>query len=169
MKFCKFYFTFHAERSLNFPFTSLLFWTQFFFLTLQISFPFFLFLSRTVLSLTILSLRVQHSHFCFLLQVVSRYAIHNSSVGFCLKKQGESGVDLRTPPNSTARDNIRIVFGSTIAKELLEVSDPVVTSFLYWRYFGWIIKMMFSHSKYHEKLYIENFLIVNLSINHKRF
>jgi len=48
--------------------------------------------------------------------VVGRYAIHNAHVGFTLKKQGESLADIRTPPNSTVVDNIRIIYGSNIAK-----------------------------------------------------
>lgn len=48
--------------------------------------------------------------------VVGRYAIHNSHVGFTLKKQGESLADIRTPPNSTVVDNIRTIYGNTIAK-----------------------------------------------------
>ncbi|XP_018013384.1 DNA mismatch repair protein Mlh1 [Hyalella azteca] len=55
-------------------------------------------------------------------EVVSRYAVHNATVGFSLKKQGENSVDLRTPPNSTPEENIRIVFGSAIANELLPIS-----------------------------------------------
>ncbi|KAL3831500.1 hypothetical protein ACJMK2_023241 [Sinanodonta woodiana] len=55
-------------------------------------------------------------------EVVSRYAVHNSEVGFTLKKQGEGVADLRTPAKSTAVDNIRTLFGPAIARELLEVS-----------------------------------------------
>ncbi|XP_068203358.1 DNA mismatch repair protein Mlh1-like [Palaemon carinicauda] len=55
-------------------------------------------------------------------EVVSRYAVHNSKVSFTLKKQGENSTDIRTPPNSTAVDNIRLIFGPTVAKELLELS-----------------------------------------------
>lgn len=52
--------------------------------------------------------------------VVSRYSIHNATVGFTLKKQGESSVDVKTPPRSTVLDNIQIIYGGRIAKELLE-------------------------------------------------
>ncbi|KAK7466744.1 hypothetical protein BaRGS_00037153 [Batillaria attramentaria] len=51
-----------------------------------------------------------------IVEVVSRYAIHNAKVGFTLKKQGESMADVRTPPNSTHVDNIRTVFGASIAR-----------------------------------------------------
>ena len=49
-------------------------------------------------------------------EVVGRYAIHNASVGFTLKKQGDSLADIRTPTNSTIIDNIRTIFGSNVAK-----------------------------------------------------
>lgn len=48
-------------------------------------------------------------------EVVSKYAIHNSKVGFCLKKSGEN-IDIRTPVNSNYIDNIRIIYGNTIAR-----------------------------------------------------
>ncbi|PSN44864.1 DNA mismatch repair protein Mlh1 [Blattella germanica] len=48
-------------------------------------------------------------------EVVGRYAIHNAKVGFSLKKQGESLADIRTPPNSTVLDNIKVIFGASVA------------------------------------------------------
>ncbi|XP_045596501.1 DNA mismatch repair protein Mlh1 [Procambarus clarkii] len=55
-------------------------------------------------------------------EVVSRYAVHNYSVGFTLKKQGDNATDIRTPPNSTVVDNVRTIYGPSVARELLEVS-----------------------------------------------
>ncbi|XP_077979324.1 DNA mismatch repair protein Mlh1-like [Glandiceps talaboti] len=55
-------------------------------------------------------------------EVVSRYAIHNSGVAFTLKKQGESVSDVRTPPNASKVDNIRTIYGASVARELLEIS-----------------------------------------------
>lgn len=54
-------------------------------------------------------------------EVVSRYAIHNSGKAFTLKKQGQSTCDLRTTVSSSIVDNIRVVFGPSVARELLEV------------------------------------------------
>ncbi|XP_064647618.1 DNA mismatch repair protein Mlh1-like isoform X2 [Lineus longissimus] len=54
-------------------------------------------------------------------EVVSRYAVHNAGVGFTLKKHGESTADVRTPPNASILDNIRTIFGASVARELLEV------------------------------------------------
>ncbi|XP_050702936.1 DNA mismatch repair protein Mlh1-like [Eriocheir sinensis] len=54
-------------------------------------------------------------------EVVSRYAVHNATIGFTLKKQGSQTTDLRTPPRSTPTDNIRSIFGPSVARELLAV------------------------------------------------
>ncbi|XP_044739606.1 DNA mismatch repair protein Mlh1 [Chrysoperla carnea] len=53
-------------------------------------------------------------------QVVSKYAIHNANIGFSLKKFGEK-TELRTPIKSNHIDNIRIIHGNSIAKELIEI------------------------------------------------
>ena len=52
--------------------------------------------------------------------VVTKYAIHNAGVGFALKKMGEVGVDVKTTATSTVVDNIRTVYGPSVAKELIE-------------------------------------------------
>ena len=48
--------------------------------------------------------------------VVTKYAVHNSHIGFSLKKQGENMSDIRTLPNSNIQTNIKLLFGSSIAK-----------------------------------------------------
>ncbi|KAA8590061.1 DNA mismatch repair protein Mlh1 [Etheostoma spectabile] len=61
-----------------------------------------------------------------IVEVVSRYAIHNSGKGFSVKKQGETVADVRTLPNASVVDNIRGVFGNAVSRELIEVGceDP---------------------------------------------
>ena len=56
------------------------------------------------------------------------FAVHNASVGFTLKKLNDNGADVRTSPNSTQVDNIRILYGNAVAKDLvkLEVEDPAL-------------------------------------------
>ncbi|XP_037321227.1 DNA mismatch repair protein Mlh1 [Pungitius pungitius] len=56
-----------------------------------------------------------------IVEVVSRYAIHNSGKSFSVKKQGETVADLRTLPNASVVDNIRGVFGNAVSRELIEV------------------------------------------------
>lgn len=48
-------------------------------------------------------------------EVVSKYAIHNAKVSFSLKKSGENN-DIRTPSNSNTVENIRIIYGNSIAR-----------------------------------------------------
>uniref|UniRef100_A0A8D3DZZ1 MutL homolog 1, colon cancer, nonpolyposis type 2 (E. coli) n=1 Tax=Scophthalmus maximus TaxID=52904 RepID=A0A8D3DZZ1_SCOMX len=50
------------------------------------------------------------------------YAIHNSGKSFCVKKHGETVADVRTLPNASVVDNIRVVFGNAVSRELIEVA-----------------------------------------------
>ncbi|KAI9561761.1 putative MLH1 [Daphnia sinensis] len=61
-----------------------------------------------------------------IIEVVTRFAVHNASVGFSLKKLNDNGSDVRTSPNSTQEDNIRVLYGHAVAKDLikLQVEDP---------------------------------------------
>ncbi|NWX84040.1 MLH1 protein, partial [Nothoprocta pentlandii] len=56
-----------------------------------------------------------------ILEVVSRYAIHNSGISFSVKKQGDTVSDVRTLSNASTVDNIRSVFGNAVSRELIEV------------------------------------------------
>ncbi|KAK1172314.1 DNA mismatch repair protein Mlh1-like isoform X1 [Acipenser oxyrinchus oxyrinchus] len=61
-----------------------------------------------------------------IVEVVSRYAIHNSGKSFSVKKQGETVADVRTLANASTVDNIRAIFGNAVCRELIEVGceDP---------------------------------------------
>ncbi|XP_020281682.1 DNA mismatch repair protein Mlh1 isoform X2 [Pseudomyrmex gracilis] len=54
-------------------------------------------------------------------EVVMRYAVHNPTVGFTLKKHGEPSPQVRTPHNSTKQSNIRTIYGNPVARELVEI------------------------------------------------
>ncbi|KAJ3197516.1 DNA mismatch repair protein, partial [Dinochytrium kinnereticum] len=58
-----------------------------------------------------------------ILDVVTKYAIHNSRTSFTCKKVGSNTADVRTQQNATSLDNVRLVYGANIAKELLEVKE----------------------------------------------
>ncbi|KAI4486155.1 hypothetical protein M0802_012523 [Mischocyttarus mexicanus] len=53
--------------------------------------------------------------------VVIKYSIHNPKVGFTLKKHGETTPQVRTTHNSTKMNNIKILYGNPVARELLEI------------------------------------------------
>ena len=55
-------------------------------------------------------------------EVVTKYAIHNSEVGFTLKKHGESSTHVRTCYSATKNSNIRILYGNSVSKELLDIN-----------------------------------------------
>lgn len=57
-----------------------------------------------------------------ILDVVTKYSVHNANVGFLLNKNGEMKPALRTPLKSTTEANIRIIYGAEIANELKEFS-----------------------------------------------
>ena len=60
------------------------------------------------------------------MEVVTRFAVHNAAVGFSLRKLNDHGTDVRTSPNSSHVENIRLLYSNTVAKDLiqLEVDDP---------------------------------------------
>ncbi|ODQ67253.1 DNA mismatch repair protein MutL [Nadsonia fulvescens var. elongata DSM 6958] len=58
-----------------------------------------------------------------ILDVVSRYAIHTKNVAFSCKKYGDSHASLTIPYNYSVVDRIRVVYGSSVASELLPLSS----------------------------------------------
>ncbi|KAI8068681.1 histidine kinase-like ATPase [Gongronella butleri] len=53
------------------------------------------------------------------LDVISRYAIHNAGVSFSCKKSGAMTCDVQTPTGSSTIDVIRLIYGPSVATELL--------------------------------------------------
>lgn len=62
-----------------------------------------------------------------IVDVVTKYAIHNINISFGLKKYGENQ-HIKTQQNSTIEKNINVLYGNEIAKELMKihVNDPVL-------------------------------------------
>ncbi|KAH3764572.1 DNA mismatch repair protein Mlh1 [Pelomyxa schiedti] len=54
-----------------------------------------------------------------IVEVVTRYALHNSGIAFSCKKFGENSAEVNTMRGSTILDNIRVLFGNATARELL--------------------------------------------------
>uniref|UniRef100_A0A8C3KAS4 DNA mismatch repair protein MLH1 n=1 Tax=Calidris pygmaea TaxID=425635 RepID=A0A8C3KAS4_9CHAR len=67
------------------------------------------------------ALKNPNEEYAKILEVVSRYAIHNSGISFSVKKQGETVSDVRTLSNASTVDNIRSIFGNAVSRELIEV------------------------------------------------
>nr|XP_050869895.1 DNA mismatch repair protein Mlh1 isoform X2 [Vespula vulgaris] len=62
-----------------------------------------------------------NQEFTKITDIIIKYAIHNPKVGFILKKHGETTPQVRTTHNSTKMNNIRILYGNPVARELLEI------------------------------------------------
>lgn len=56
-----------------------------------------------------------------LVDVVSRYAVHNPGIGMSLKKADESITDIRTTSDADILQNIACVYGKNVSRELLPV------------------------------------------------
>ncbi|CAG9814820.1 unnamed protein product [Phaedon cochleariae] len=88
--------------------------------------------------------------------VVGKYAIHNASVGFAFKKSGDNN-DIRTPQNSSHIENIRIIYGNEIAKELMEFS--MENQMYNLKLKGYITNVYYSTKKFQFLLFINNRLV----------
>ncbi|KAK2852928.1 hypothetical protein Q7C36_008129 [Tachysurus vachellii] len=67
------------------------------------------------------ALKSSSEEYAKIVEVVSRYAIHNSGKSFTVKKQGEMVADVKTFANASVLDNIRLVFGVALSREMIEV------------------------------------------------
>jgi DNA mismatch repair protein MLH1 len=70
------------------------------------------------------SLKSKNDEYSRILDVVGRYAIHCQNVGFSCKKFGESHQALSTRPHMLLKERIRIVQGSAIANDLIDL-EPI--------------------------------------------
>ncbi|KAI5955303.1 mlh1 [Candida jiufengensis] len=67
-------------------------------------------------------LKSKSDEFAKILDIVGRYAVHTEHVGFSCKKFGDPLHQLNTRANLPLKERIRIVYGSSIANELLDIT-----------------------------------------------
>lgn len=73
-------------------------------------------------------LKSKSDEFAKILDIVGRYAIHTSHVGFSCKKYGDPLHQLITRANMSLKERIRTVYGSAVTNELVEIIiDPTST------------------------------------------
>ncbi|OCH93343.1 DNA binding protein [Obba rivulosa] len=73
------------------------------------------------------ALRSSSEEYARILDVVSKYAVHNPHVSFTCKKVGSPAPDISTPSSSTVKQAIRLLYGQTIAKDLLHTKISSTT------------------------------------------
>ncbi|KAL0086714.1 mutL-like protein 1, colon cancer, nonpolyposis type 2 [Phycomyces blakesleeanus] len=69
------------------------------------------------------TLKSSSAEYKLIIDVVSQYAIHNSSVAFTCRKQGAVNADVQTASDSSVVDAISQIYGSNIASELIQVEQ----------------------------------------------
>ncbi|CAG4978872.1 unnamed protein product [Colias eurytheme] len=107
------------------------------------------------------ALRSPNEEYTHIMEVVGGYAIHNSNVSFTLKKFGEN-TDIKTPSKSSVVENVRIIHGNSIARELLEIElkDATLKMSLH----GYVTNVNYSHKKGCMLLFINHRLVDCVSI-----
>jgi DNA mismatch repair ATPase MutL len=53
--------------------------------------------------------------------LVGKYSIQNAQTAFILKKQGEGGAEICTQANSSAKNNIQLIYGSEVSNQLFDI------------------------------------------------
>ncbi|CAI2167704.1 19939_t:CDS:10 [Funneliformis geosporum] len=96
-----------------------------------------------------------------ILDVVNRYAIHNSGVSFTCKKQGSNQADVNTLSTSSTLDNIRHIYGN-VASELIELGKSFRK--LEFKVNGYISNANYNLKKMNFLLFINHRAVENSSL-----
>ncbi|KAG0332523.1 DNA mismatch repair protein [Podila horticola] len=89
-----------------------------------------------------------------ILDIVNRYAIHNAGVSFTCRKIGSNTPDVHTTNTASVVDNIRQIYGSNVANELLFVEQSYPMYPLNIK--GWISNANYSVKKFAFLLFINH-------------
>ncbi|KAG0056370.1 DNA mismatch repair protein [Gryganskiella cystojenkinii] len=89
-----------------------------------------------------------------ILSVVNKYAIHNAGVSFTCRKIGSNTPDVHTTTAATVVDNIRQIYGSAVANELLSLEESFPVYPLKIR--GWISNANYNVKKFAFLLFINH-------------
>ncbi|TPX32420.1 hypothetical protein SmJEL517_g04461 [Synchytrium microbalum] len=97
-----------------------------------------------------------------IVDVVQRYAIHNSGVSFTCKKHGSNTADVHTASGASTIDNIRYMYGAQLAKELLDFKHE--SEILEFTAEGYVSNANFNQKKMVFLLFINHRLVESSNI-----
>ncbi|KAF9175263.1 DNA mismatch repair protein [Mortierella sp. AD011] len=89
-----------------------------------------------------------------ILDIVNRYAIHNEGVSFTCRKIGSNTPEVHTTTTATVLDNIRQIYGSSVANELLSLEKSYPVHQL--KIKGWISNANYNVKKFAFLLFINH-------------
>ncbi|KAF9652282.1 DNA binding protein [Thelephora ganbajun] len=110
------------------------------------------------------ALRSSTEEYARILDVMTKYAVHNHKVALVCKKAGSSAPDLSSSPSSSTSQAINLLYGTSIGKALLQVTcgpDPNTTHTSKDAE-SWKAEVVFTNASYQAKKFV--FL---LFINHR--
>ncbi|KAI9322625.1 DNA mismatch repair protein Mlh1 [Dichotomocladium elegans] len=97
-----------------------------------------------------------------ILNVVSRYAVHNASVSFVCKKKESMTADIQTSMTKNTKDTIRQIYGESVASELLPVEREY--PLLRFKMKGYISNANYNYKSFQFLLFVNNRAVENSNI-----
>jgi len=56
-----------------------------------------------------------------MVDLISKYALHNTGIAFSLKKQDENILDVHTTKSYSVKDVIRVIYTAAVAREIIHI------------------------------------------------
>lgn len=108
------------------------------------------------------ALKNPNEEYAKIVDVVGKYAIHNSGIAFTVKKLGQNFGDVKTLNSAGIVDNISVIYGAGISKEIISVSHD--NQHYGYKMNGYITNANYSMKKFIFLLFINNRLVDSPSI-----